>query len=123
MVRSSLALFLLGVLLSSCALASASSDAVEIRVANRSTRAFDRVIVGFSDGQRDYGALPAGAVSEYRTVAEAYRYAYFEVRLDTARLVIQPIDFVGETPLRGGRYTYALSLTPDRNLTFELERD
>ena len=122
MARTFLTLLLLGVLLASCSLMSAS-DSVEIRVANRSTSRFDRVIVGFSDGQQEYGALSPGATSEYRTVTEAYRYAYFEVRLDTTLLVIQPIDFVGETPLGGGRYTYALSLTPDRNLAFELERD
>ena len=122
MTRTYLALAVLG-LLASCALGG-PGGAPEVRIANRSTHDFDRVLVNFYDQEVDYGALPAGAVSEYRAPRVAYRYARVEVHVDTARLVLQPIDFVGETPLGGGSYTYALSLADDgRTLGLALERD
>ena len=118
-----LAIAALGVLLASCALSGPGGDP-EIRIANRSTRDFDRVLVTFAAEEVDYGPLRAGAVSEYRTARGAYEYARVEVHADTARLLIQPIDFVGETPLREGRYTYALSLSSTgRDLGLTLERD
>jgi hypothetical protein len=122
MRRSLVLVPVLALLLSSCRLVGAP-DAVEIRVVNRSARDFDGVLVLFSVEPEDYGPLPAGGASAYRPVTGAYRYAYVEVRVDTARLVLQPIDFVGETPLDAGRYTYALSLASDRELTLKLERD
>jgi hypothetical protein len=123
MIRKHLSIAALGILLASCALGAPGGDP-EIRVANRSDRDFDRVLVNFHDQEVDYGALPAGAVSDYRTPSLAYRYARVEVHVDTARLVIQPIDFVGETPLDGGRYTYVLTLgSTGRDLGLTLERD
>lgn len=122
MPRPSLTIAILASLLAACT-PFTSPDEVEIRVANRSSRDFDRVLVNFYDDPVDYGTVPAGGVSAYRRAMEAYRYAYVEVRLDATRLVLQPIDYVGETPLAKGRYTYALSLTADRKLIAELERD
>jgi hypothetical protein len=123
MIRKYLSIATLGILLASCALANPGSDP-EIRVANRSARDFDRVLVNFSGQEVDYGAIRAGAASDYRIARGAYAYARIEVHMDTARLVIQPIDFVGETPLGPGRYTYALSVQPGgRSLGFAFERD
>jgi hypothetical protein len=122
MHRSSRTMAVLAVLLAACTPLTDPGD-VEIRVANRSSRDFDRVVVNFYADPVDYGEVPAGAVSAYRLAKGAYRYAYVEVRMDTARLVLQPIDFVGETPLVSGRYTYALSVSPDRSLALTLERD
>ena len=122
MPRSNLALLALASLVASCSPVT-RPDEVEIRLANRSARNFDRVVVNFYQERVDYGALPAGAVSAYRRATRAYRYAYVEVHVDTARLVLQPTDFVGETPLSSGRYTYALSVTAHRSLILALERD
>jgi hypothetical protein len=123
MTRTYLAIAALAVLLASCALIGPAGSPA-IRVANRSTLDFDRVLVNFSDQEVDYGALPAGTASEYRSPTVAYRYARIEVHVDTARLVLQPVDFVGETPLDGGSYTYALKVADDgRGLGLTLERD
>ena len=122
MPRPYLTTAFLAVLLAACTPPTGPGD-VEIRVANRSTRDFDRVLVNFYDEPVEYGSIPSGTVSAYRVAKGAFRYAYVEVRMDTARLVLQPIDFVGETPLENGRYTYALSLSPDRHLLLKLERD
>lgn len=93
-----------------------------IRVANASDVAFERVVVIFADGQKeDYGAIAAGFASDYRDVREAYRYAYISVHFETDSLVLQPIDYVGESLLGAGRYTYALAVDTTRrsmSLTF-----
>jgi hypothetical protein len=123
MTRRYLAIAALALLAASCALVGPAGTPA-IRVANRSTQDFDRVLVNFYDQEVDYGALRAGATSEYRSTRVAYSYARVEVRIDTTRLVIQPIDFVGETPLGGGNYTYVLTVAADgRGLQQSLERD
>lgn len=97
---------------------------IEIRVANRSDRDFDRVVVTFDPGRVDYGAVAKGATSEYRRIQQAYRYALVEVTASGQTFRFHPIDFVGETPLEPGRYTYALSIEPsDNTITIDLVED
>lgn len=111
-------------LLAGCSSTSAPGDPVEVRIANESAVAFDGVRVVFPDREESYGAIPAGGRSDYRSVERAYRYAFVEVHAGAERLVLQPIDYVGEELLRAGRYTYALAIAPDgRNLTLTLRQD
>ena len=58
---------------------------------------------------RGDGRVGAGAESEYRQVAKAYRYAHIEVLISGATIALRPMDYVGEEPLVPGDYTYALS--------------
>ena len=119
----SLAVLLL-VLLASCSSVLSHGTPVEIRVANASAVSFDRVVVGFPRQKVDYGALAALSQSSYRTVEEAYPYAYVEVHRAGEKLVLQPIDYVGETLLKSGRYTYVLDLDASgRELTLTLRRE
>ena len=97
---------------------------VEIRIANRSGVDFDRVDVTFPDNEVSYGAVAKGAASEYRRVRQAYRYAMIVATAGGETYRFQPIDYVGETLLEPGRYTYALSTDPnDRVLSIELVED
>jgi hypothetical protein len=97
---------------------------VEIRIANRSDRDFDRVDATFDPEKVEYGAVAKGATSEYRTVKQAYRYALVEVTAGGQTFRFHPIDFVGETPLEPGRYTYALTIEPsDNTITIDLVED
>jgi hypothetical protein len=97
---------------------------VQIRVANRSDRDFDRVEATFDPERVEYGAVAKGATSEYRTVKQAYRYALVEVTAGGQTFRFHPIDFVGETPLEPGRYTYALNIEPsDNTVTIDLVED
>jgi len=87
---------------------------VEIRIRNASTYDFAKVVIGFPEQTEDYGALPAGGVSGYRVIGKAYQYAQMEVTLnDNRKLIIQVIDYVGETTLDNGRYTYQLGVSAD----------
>ena len=114
---------LLPLLLGACSALTTSADP-EIRVRNRSDSDFSSVRVVFPSAEVEYGSVSAGAVSEYESVEEAYRYAYVEVMIGERRLVLQPIDYVGETLLGAGRYTFALGIAEGgEHLTLELESD
>ena len=102
-----------------------AAGGVEIRVANRSDRNFDQVDVTFGSKKVSYGPVAQGATSEYKEAKEeAYRYALVVVTAGGEEFRFQPIDFVGETPLAPGRYTYALNIDPnDRQVTIDLIED
>jgi len=91
------------------ALTSCSSSASEvlIRIENIGTEDFESVLVE-SGVSHSYGDLAAGTKTDYKAFELAYRYAYIEVQIDTDTFILQPIDFVGETPLEPGNYTYQL---------------
>lgn len=96
---------------------------VHIRILNSSSFQFDRVDVGFPEAEVSYGSVRAGSASEYREVSSAYRYAYIEVEIGGEELVLQPIDYVGESLLDSGRYTYVLNVTVEGHLTFSFRED
>lgn len=96
------------------------------RVENSSLIPFDDVIVAFPEQQVSYGRVNAGARSEYRAVSSAYGYAYVEVRVGDLKSVQQPIDFVGESLLPPGRFTYVIlpsDLGDPLGVRTELRRD
>lgn len=96
---------------------------VDVRVANASSFDFQRVEVHFPEDEVNYGSVAAHRSTEYRRVSKAYGYAYIEVDVGGQELRIQPIDYVGESLLRSGRYTYELNLTVEGYLTLELRKD
>lgn len=96
------------------------SNAVQVRIRNDSAVTFDRVDLWLD---RVSGLAP-GASSDYLTPpGPAYRYAKVVVTISGREIVLQPVDFVGETPLEPGRYTYALSVTDEGDLALEFETD
>jgi hypothetical protein len=102
---------------------SPSSGNIFIRVRNASQYQFDDIFVNTSGGENKYGTVAAGQKSDYKAFTKAYKYAYIKLNAQGQALGIQPIDYVGETPLQPGRYTYALDVTsgnPQR-LTITLE--
>lgn len=102
----------------------ASSGPVEIRVQNASAVVMQDVVVGFPEvttgggdpvepgdaesGDVDYGTIDPGAATPYRTIGKAYRYTAVTVLVEGEEVELVPIDYVGEDPLDGGRYTYEL---------------
>lgn len=116
----------LGLVAGGCTTAKDSAaDGVELRIANRSDRAFDKVDVTFMGDLLSYGPVAQGATSEYKPVTgDAYRYGLVVVTAGSETFRFQPIDYVGETPLAPGRYTFALNIEPaDRMVTIELVED
>ena len=95
----------------------------QIRVMNSSDTDFAEVIVNIAGTDHNYSELNSGEVSDYITFEKAYRYAYIEVSTGDQDFVLQPVDYVGETPLSEGKYTYDLDLLDGQSLTLTLIKD
>lgn len=96
---------------------------VEVRVRNGSTLTYDEATLFLPDGPLIHFDLAPGEESLYVVVTKAYRIASAEVVVgqDTARAQI--IDYVGESLLKPGRYTYILRVfegdPPSLGMDFE----
>ncbi len=99
------------------------SGDVQVRVANESSFAFGDVEVTFPEDHVDYGAVASHRASEYRRVEKAFGYALIVVQVGGEELRIQPIDYVGESLLPPGRYTYALNVTIEGQLTLDFRTE
>jgi hypothetical protein len=89
------------------------ASAARLRVRNVGTTAIRQLTVSFPDAQIPFGDVPSGATTSYQE-AEGGVYAYAAYRLEVGgALVTQPvIDWVGETPLPGRAFTYAIEVNP-----------
>ncbi|MEK6151653.1 hypothetical protein WIW50_00245 [Flavobacteriaceae bacterium 3-367] len=85
-----------------------NANAVNLRIQNKSSLRFDEVQVGGVD--KVHSQVPPGAFTAYLEYETVYRYSYIRIEADGQTYVLQPIDFVGETPLSKGFYTYELDL-------------
>ena len=90
---------------------------IRIRLSNISAYDFENIAVNTSTGNVTYGSLESGASSAYKSFELAYRYAFIELSADGNTYTLQPIDYVGETPLDKGEYTYQLDLEPNGQYT------
>ncbi len=78
---------------------------VYIRLSNISPYKFENIVVN----DVPFGDLDAGATSDYKLFDEIYSYAFIELEIDGETYTLQPIDYVGESPLESGHYTYQLN--------------
>ena len=103
-------LFLIGLMVT---LACNSDDpdmgpGIWIRVENASEFRYDNVVVETQGGENNYGTINVGEKSDYKVFELAYRYAFVQLQIDSDTFTLQPIDYVGETPLEEGNYTYVV---------------
>ena len=83
--------------------------AVNIRLKNASDLVFDSVLVG--ESQEPYTNISPDDYSDYQEIETAYTYAFIQITSGEEVFTLQPIDFVGETPLPFGFYTYELDVS------------
>ncbi len=81
---------------------------LNIRLSNVSQYKFQNIIVNTTTGNVNFGNLDSGQKSAYKQFEKAYRYAYVELEIDGKKYTLQPIDYVGETLLEDGNYTYKI---------------
>jgi len=95
--------------------------AVNIRIQNASSLIFDEVQV--ADQAEVYMEISPDGFSEYQEYETAYQYAYIQITSGEEVYVLQPIDFVGETPLPIGLYTYVLNIDEEGQVLLEFRID
>ncbi|MGJ8658926.1 hypothetical protein [Cellulophaga fucicola] len=88
-------------------------EAVNIRIKNTSSVTYTTVQVG--DAETVHTNIAPDAFSEYLEYETAYGYAYISIEADGQTYTLQPIDYVGETPLPLGFYTYELNIIEESN--------
>ncbi|MDE3743944.1 hypothetical protein [Maribacter polysaccharolyticus] len=96
-------------------------DGVWIRVKNVSTLPYDAIQVG--DEEMVHTNLASDSYSEYLAYETAYVYAYIHILVGEETYVLQPIDFVGESPLPLGYYTYEVGLDENGDVTLDFVID
>ena len=96
---------------------------VQIRIRNAGEVELAGITVTFPDNLTvDYGTVPAGGASRYAPVGLAYRYALIIATADGQQHRWRPIDYMGETLLKPGYYSYAISVSGDQiDLAFEVD--
>ncbi len=97
----------------------ANTDEVIIRLANRSAVEMSEIEVEFGPQTAKYQRILPGKTTEYRKVAKAYSYAYIKMLVNGKKAVLQPIDYVGESLLSPGSYTYALKYNPKASSEYD----
>lgn len=106
--------FILGLINLSCTDRDDNVELLNIRIKNNSNLVFDQVQVGAVEMIHENVA--SGEYSEYLEYEIAYRYAYIEIQSGAETYTLQPTDFVGETPLPLGLYTYELDVDTEGNV-------
>ena len=81
---------------------------VRIRLINSSNYDFKNIIVNSQSGIKNYGNIDAKKESGYQIFDLAYKYGFVELEIGGKVFTIQPRDYVGETPLEKGVYTYQI---------------
>ncbi|MCM4169677.1 hypothetical protein KCTC52924_02274 [Arenibacter antarcticus] len=99
------------ILLTGCTDRDDDLSGVKIRVKNESSFNFDKVQVG--EAAMLHTNIAPGNFSRYLEYKTAYNYAYINITVGDENYILQPIDFVGETPLPEGFYTYGLKISEE----------
>lgn len=86
---------------------------VRLRLENATGGVIDSATAWTLDGPRRFGRLLPGGSSAYTAVSAAYRFVTIDAFFPDTTLRLQVIDYVGESTLPPGRYTYILSLFED----------
>ncbi|MDZ7808469.1 MAG: hypothetical protein U5K71_15355 [Gracilimonas sp.] len=81
---------------------------VNIRLSNVSPYTYQDIRVSTTGDDVNFGDLRSSQFTDYSVFETAYRYAFVELQINDSTYTLQPIDYVGETPLKSGRYTYQI---------------
>lgn len=82
-----------------------------IRIKNLSGFTFEEVQVG--DQETLHINIAPEDYSDYLPYEVAYRYAFISIKSGEETYLLEPIDFVGETELPPGLYTYELNVSEE----------
>ena len=92
----------------SCSSDDNNTPELNIRLSNVSQFEFQNIVVNTTTGNTNFENISSQQKTSYKTFQTAYRYAFVELQIDGETYTLQPIDYVGETPLENGNYTYQI---------------
>jgi hypothetical protein len=95
----------------------ARADTALLRIVNSGRQDIAGLVVLFpglatdpASGRVEFGDVPAGQATEYREVpGGVYKYAAYEYAVDGGVTDQPVVDWVGETPMAGSRFTYRIA--------------
>ena len=94
-----------------------------LRIRNEGPAAAKALRVQFPKGTYAIGDVAPGATSDYVDVPEGvYGYGAYRLQVDGRDVSVPVIDFVGESPLAPGDYTYVVAVDPAAQLPVALVR-
>lgn len=96
-------------------------NGIQIRVKNVSSIQYDTIQVGGEE--MVHANVAPDSYSAYLEYETAYSYAYVNISAEGETYVLQPIDFVGETPLPFGYYTYEIGIDEGGSVTLNFVID
>jgi hypothetical protein len=105
--RIALALLLVLAAVSGCT-SIAGSGGVRIRFSNGGAAELTNITFQSGDASVQLARLAPGELSPYSVHASTYHYGYLRFTVNGAEQVLQPIDYVGETPITSGAYTFRI---------------
>ncbi len=98
----------------------ATATEVQIRLSNSSAVTFEDATYN----NVNFGDIAPGVKTEYKTFESSYRYGIVRITIAGDAYGWGPIDYVGETLLKPGNYTFDYSFdSVTRTLTDELIKD
>ena len=86
-----------------------NASEINIRLSNVSQYEYKNIVVNTTTGNTNFENIISQQKTSYKTFKTAYRYAFVELQIDGKTYTLQPIDYVGETPLENGNYTYQIN--------------
>lgn len=97
---------------------SPSSRTPQLRITNIGPASANALTVLFAQNAVPFGDVAVGTTTGYKDVnAGVFRYAAYRFEID-GQIVTQPvIDWVGEQPMEGDAFTYAIEVDPRRPRT------
>lgn len=105
-----LAIVMLPAILSCSKKTNTVQEGVVLRIENLTSSKLDSVVVINPAGRQVYYNISAGLKTDYKAFDYIYNYAYIEAYYNNTTAIMQPIDYVGETKIENGKYTYRLSI-------------
>lgn len=91
-----------------CSKKTEDKNGVQLRIENLNNATLDSLVVQNPAGRQVFYTIAPGTKSAYKVFDYIYNYAYIKAYYSNQTLVLQPIDYVGETKLETGNFTYKI---------------
>lgn len=103
-------LFISILVITGCNVVGNEDTEVEIRVQNTSSFTIESLRIATGGGDFTYETLTPGQISDYNLFDYSYSYFFVSFSIDTNSFIQQPIDYVGESKIKTGKYTYNIAI-------------